>query len=138
MSKWAHLGQPVRFQTSDNEYPRAIKLPFRPLEDEICAICSTWTDSDYGEPMTVDLESRLFLNGVFYSHGEERFKKYFSNNFKKRNFESLLKRISIWFDRGNSKSLQLICYDCLKEENAVYQSKGSTDRVLFFKIKFLN
>ena len=88
--------------------------------------------------MTVDLESRLFLNGVFYSHGEERFKKYFSNNFKKRNFESLLKRISIWFDRGNSKSLQLICYDCLKEENAVYQSKGSTDRVLFFKIKFLN
>ena len=31
--------------------------------------------------MTVDLESRLFLNGVFYSHGEERFKK---SIFKKK------------------------------------------------------
>lgn len=130
ISKWANLGQPIRFKTSDNEYPKAIKLPFRPLEDEICAICSTWTDSDYGEPMSIELEARLYLNGVFYSHGQEGFGKIILLKAKSFYLRTILKRFSLWFDRGDSTALQLICFDCLAEENAVYQSQGSINHSL--------
>lgn len=50
--------------------PRAIKLQFRPYDSEICAVCSQWADDADSEPMQIDLEARLFLNAVFYSHGE--------------------------------------------------------------------
>ena len=33
--------------------------------------------------------------------------------------------LSLWFERGDQKDLQMACYDCLREEGALYQSVKS-------------
>ena len=43
--------------------------------------------------------------------------------------------MSLWFDRGNNTDHQRICFDCLKEENAEYQSVKSKVFTLAFHEK---
>lgn len=40
-------------------------------------------------------------------------------------FKSLLKRFSIWFDRGSNATHQMVCHECLRQPNEDYQSVKS-------------
>lgn len=77
LSQFSYLGYPLRFKSDEEEFPKALKLQYRPFDDEICCLCSTWTDSEFGEPMSLALESRLFLNGLMYLHGSFGFLRFF-------------------------------------------------------------
>ena len=86
ISKYANIGQPVRFRNEENQLPRALKLQFRPVEDTICCLCSQWTEDNEGEPLSISLESRLFLNGIFYQHGELGFRQVIIDSHVKKKF----------------------------------------------------
>ena len=45
--------------------PKAIRLPFRPADEEICAVCSQPAGED-AEILSIDLESRLWINSFVF------------------------------------------------------------------------
>ena len=104
-STFSDRGCPLVLQDIDGatreNCPKALRLPFRPSSDELCAVCNGYGGED-AEVLSIDLESRLFLNGYFYELGD---------------------KISLFWDRQeNQTGEQIICSECLTEQNAERQT----------------
>ena len=81
--------------------PKALRLPFRPSSDELCAVCNGYGGED-AEVLSFDLESRLYLNGYFFELGD---------------------KISLFWDRQeNPTGEQIVCTECLQEPNSERQT----------------
>ena len=84
--------------------PKALRLQFRPSSSELCAVCNGYGGED-AEVLSIDLESRLFLNGYFFELGD---------------------KMSIFWDRQDHPTgEQLVCSECLQETNAKRQTLKS-------------
>ena len=84
--------------------PKALRLQFRPASEEFCAVCNEFVGED-AEILTMDLESRLFLNSYYFEQGD--------------------KMSIIWDRQENPTGEQLVCTQCLQTSNAERQTLKS-------------
>lgn len=107
-SNFSDRGCPLVLQNIDGSTrensPKALRLPFRPSSEELCAVCNGYGGDD-AEVLSIDLESRLFLNGYFFELGD---------------------KMSLFWDRQeNPTGEQIVCSECLQETNAKRQTLKS-------------
>lgn len=69
LSRFSDTGCPLILEhlegISREDCPKAIRLPFRPADEEICAVCSQPAGEDC-EILSIDLESRLWINSFVF------------------------------------------------------------------------
>ena len=73
LSRFSDTGCPLVLQNLEGitreDCAKAIRLPFRPTDDEICTICNQAAGED-AETLSMDLETRLWLNSFVYRFGD--------------------------------------------------------------------